>query len=320
MGMSYLGKGEYPAAIRNFEAAQRFGFEPDNQDLQLISKAYDKNHEYAKADSVYNLLISRGADIILIPENSLCSHNDYRKAYESQKKYAAYTDSIFKIIVQQQVTRNLIVYKEQERRNLLAEAHSRHQRLLFLCGLIGLGLFGEIVYLFYSRKRQLAKTANKMALLHDITRSLHRQLSQSAEEYKAFTQQANSILSKQLKELDSLCSDYYVHSEQKNSYYKNLVLSTIEHLRDKENFTDCLLADFDRLNHNLISDLRNSDITLSSQDWQFLTYILFGFSYSSISLLLSKDNIALYRMKYRLKQKISASNFVRKSEILSYLN
>lgn len=196
MGMSYLGKGEYPAAIRNFEAAQRFGFEPDNQDLQLISKAYDKNHEYAKADSVYNLLISRGADIILIPENSLCSHNDYRKAYESQKKYAAYTDSIFKIIVQQQVTRNLIVYKEQERRNLLAEAHSRHQRLLFLCGLIGLGLFGEIVYLFYSRKRQLTKTANKMALLHDITRSLHRQLSQSAEEYKAFTQQANSILSK----------------------------------------------------------------------------------------------------------------------------
>ena len=320
LAMSHLGKGEYSAAIRNFDAAQRYGFKPDNQDLQLISKAYDKNLEYAKADSVYHLLANKGADIILLPENALCSRNDYRKAYESQKKYAAYTDSIFRIIVQQQVTKNIIAYKEQERRNLLAESQSRHQRLLFLCGFIGLGLFGAIVYLLYSRKRQLKKTAHKMAVLHDITRSLHRQLSESKEEYHAFTQQASSILTKQLKELDSLCSDYYVHSDQKNSYYKNLVLSTIEHLRDEANFTDCLLADFDRLNHNLISDLRNSDIHLSSQDWQFLAYILFGFSYSSISLLLSKDNAALYRMKYRLKLKISASDFVRKSEILSYLS
>lgn len=320
LAVSFLGKCNYPEAIRFFKLAENFGTLFDSQEYQLLLKAYDNNGDYAKSDSIYQLLVDNAVPAVILPEQALCSRQDYKKAYESQKLYTKFTDSVFKVIVQQQVTKSLITYKELENQKILFEAKASRRRLFFIYALIISSLIFICLYIYISRKKKIKELKNDMSILHDVTNSLHRSLSASHAEYESFSRHTNLILKKSLRELDNLCSDYFAHPNKRSSYYKDLVNSTIEHLKSASDFTDCLLTDFDTVNRNIITDLKQSDANLTPLELQFLAYILFGFSYAAISLLLSKDNAVLYRLKYKLKSKIMNSNFPRQKEILTYIN
>ncbi len=118
--------------------------------------------------------------------------------------------------------------------------------------------------------------------------------------------------------LNNLCMNYYEPHVDKSASLLKEFQTTMNRFAPGTELMNQFIASLDAQNNGLISLAENKIDNFTMQDCVLLAYKIAGLSNTSMSLLMktSKENIAT-RIR-RLKEKIEASDFERKSDILKY--
>ena len=118
--------------------------------------------------------------------------------------------------------------------------------------------------------------------------------------------------------LNNLCMNYYEPHVDKSASLLKEFQTTMNRFAPGTELMNQFIASLDAQNNGLISLAENKIDNFTMQDCALLAYKIAGLSNTSMSLLMktSKENIAT-RIR-RLKEKIEASDFERKSDILKY--
>ena len=115
-----------------------------------------------------------------------------------------------------------------------------------------------------------------------------------------------SVYGNKLADMNNLLETYYEHGNTSRESYKivDQVKSIIESIRNDESS----IAQLERLvnlhHNNIIVAIKNCNIRFSDKEERYILYMLSGLSNRSICLLLDINDAALYRIRYKVKNKM----------------
>jgi len=321
MAFANMALQNYTEVINNYNKIFALGYSLDDHQCQLLGLAYERTGQLGLADSIINKFDPNSKSIFASLHRTYARRGNYEAAYKGLQKMVRYSDSIFKYHLHESVniTVNDYMYRQQEK--LKADTANKHRRLILLCG----GLVGLLVIAIYAiilrNKRIVRQNQETISSLEDASREMKSQLDSRGDERRRYSASVLQILSNQYNVLDGLCRAYSENPDGTSpAKYAKLLKSTIRTLGDDNGFTDKILADFDIISNNLISDLRASGYNLKQTDFKLLAFLLTGFSSGSISVFLSQPKSVVYDRKYKLKRKIAGLDFSRKEELLKYID
>lgn len=118
--------------------------------------------------------------------------------------------------------------------------------------------------------------------------------------------EVQAVYGKKLSDLNNLLETYYEHGNTSRESYKIVeqVKSIVESIRrDGESMLQ--LERLVNLHHNnIVVSIKSSGVRFSEKELRYIVYMLSGFSNRSMCLLLDIDDAALYRIKYKVKNKM----------------
>ena len=118
--------------------------------------------------------------------------------------------------------------------------------------------------------------------------------------------EVQAVYGKKLSDLNNLLETYYEHGNTSRESYKIVeqVKSIVESIRrDGESMLQ--LERLVNLHHNnIVVSIKSSGIRFSDKELRYIIYVLSGLSNRSMCLLLDIDDAALYRIKYKVKNKM----------------
>ncbi len=318
IALSHYGLHHYPEVIDYYKKFQSLGYSLDNTDMQFLAISYEKIKDYTNADSLSARFDKDSVPLMYYNPYRHPENFDYKKAYYAQLRYHDYADSIFRVIVQQQVSKSLAQYRQSEENHLTVRLNLR-KKIIWWCITISLimlicGISGFFLY----KKQVRRRNSRKISELETLSNELKAKLLHIQQQHLEYSVGLRQLLQRRYKLLDKLCSDFAASPEHATHiHYAKLLKSTISDLRTNDQFISSLLYDFDVISNQLFSESKTY-IVFSEPEFTLLALILSGFSSTSISLLISKNIDNVYRAKYNLKTKISRSDYPRRHELISY--
>lgn len=118
--------------------------------------------------------------------------------------------------------------------------------------------------------------------------------------------EVRSVYGSKFSNMNNLLEIYYEHGNTSRESHKIVeqVKSIVNSMRnDSDSITQ--LERVVNLHHdNILVSIQDSNIHFSDREYKYIVYMLSGLSNRSICLLLNIDDVALYRVKYKVKNKM----------------
>lgn len=119
-------------------------------------------------------------------------------------------------------------------------------------------------------------------------------------------EEARGLYYSTFNDINTLLETYYEYGNTSRISHKIVerVKSIVDSIKNDSNTISQLerLVNFNY--DNIITTIKGSNIRLSEKEWKYAIYFLSGLSTRSICLLLDVDAAALYRIKYKMKNKM----------------
>lgn len=116
---------------------------------------------------------------------------------------------------------------------------------------------------------------------------------------------------------NEMASIYYDNKDYKPDFLKCKIDALLDAITRDDSFHLEIENNLDRTNDRIMEKFRSSFPDLKAEDCLFAVYVFAGLSNKAISLLTDRNIDAVYRRKYRLKNKISDSDSPYKDLFLS---
>lgn len=286
----YLVKAIVAANDGNYSEAERFIAEAEKY-------PNDKNDdiEYFKY-RVYELL-----------NNSDLSFYWFRQSKEIQDR--AVLDVLYCPILKTEISfvKNKL-FEEQQ--------HAKSIRLKYISCLVlavaGLGLL--IIYIGVRLRRRQHEIEQYIANIREL------QLIKQGVSDELSTQVVN-IYKERFTELNSICDTYYEHMGQ--ARHASLVFNQLQQIIDSFKNDTARLSELEdivnRCNNDIMKILRSEYPKLSELQYRLALYLYAGFSLRAISLFIDSTPVAVSKLKYKLKTKITDGGSPHSEELLRYL-
>ena len=228
----------------------------------------------------------------------------------------SYVDSVFKEVCRQYANKAL---HEREKSELViaeTQVEKLHAKttMILITGVLVLALLVLLV------KNMRDAYRNRLNFTNYQLEQYQSAIEELEEKLRAVSSsvRADSPMNLFTQVLNNLCLNYYEpHTDKSVSLLKEFQ-DTLNRFAPGTELMNQFIASIDAQNNGLISLAENKIDNFTMQDCALLAYKIAGLSNTSMSLLMktSKDNIAT-RIR-RLKEKIEASGFERKSDILKH--
>lgn len=118
--------------------------------------------------------------------------------------------------------------------------------------------------------------------------------------------EVRSVYGSKFSNMNNLLEIYYEHGNTSRESHKIVeqVKSIVNSMRnDSDSITQ--LERVVNLHHdNILVSIQDNNIHFSDREYKYIVYMLSGLSNRSICLLLNIDDVALYRVKYKVKNKM----------------
>ena len=120
-------------------------------------------------------------------------------------------------------------------------------------------------------------------------------------------QEVRSVYGDKLSDINNILEVYYEHgnTSRESSKIVEQVKAIIDSIRNDSNYISQLERLVNLHHDNILVAIKDSNIRLSDKEQRYILYILSGLSNRSICLLLDIDDAALYRIKYKVKNKMN---------------
>lgn len=183
-------------------------------------------------------------------------------------------------------------------------AKERAQNLRFRYIIIFLLLISiSVGVVLYVRQRMIMQR-------HEIEKyiSMISELKQSyVNSSSKILQEVRSVYGDKLSDINNILEVYYEHgnTSRESSKIVEQVKAIIDSIRNDSNYISQLERLVNLHHDNILVVIKDSNIRLSDKEQRYILYILSGLSNRSICLLLGIDDAALYRIKYKVKNKMN---------------
>lgn len=183
-------------------------------------------------------------------------------------------------------------------------AKERAQNLRFRYIIIFLLLISiSVGVVLYVRQRMIMQR-------HEIEKyiSMISELKQSyVNSSSKILQEVRSVYGDKLSDINNILEVYYEHgnTSRESSKIVEQVKAIIDSIRNDSNYISQLERLVNLHHDNILVAIKDSNIRLSDKEQKYILYILSGLSNRSICLLLDIDDAALYRIKYKVKNKMN---------------
>ena len=137
--------------------------------------------------------------------------------------------------------------------------------------------------------------------------SLVGELRQSYENSSSkILEDVQSVYENQLADLNTLFEAYYEHGNTPRASYK--IVERVKYMVDSMRNDSDSITQLERVvnlqHNNVVMYIKESNIRFSDKELRYIIYVLSGLSNRSMCLLLDIDDAALYRIKYKVKNKM----------------
>ena len=137
--------------------------------------------------------------------------------------------------------------------------------------------------------------------------SLVGELRQSYENSSSkILEDVQSVYENQLADLNTLFEAYYEHGNTPRASYK--IVERVKYMVDSMRNDSDSITQLERVvnlqHNNVVMSIKESNIRFSDKELRYIIYVLSGLSNRSMCLLLDIDDAALYRIKYKVKNKM----------------
>ena len=137
--------------------------------------------------------------------------------------------------------------------------------------------------------------------------SLVGELRQSYENSSSkILEDVQSVYENQLADLNTLFEAYYEHGTTPRASYK--IVERVKYMVDSMRNDSDSITQLERVvnlqHNNVVMSIKESNIRFSDKELRYIIYVLSGLSNRSMCLLLDIDDAALYRVKYKVKNKM----------------
>lgn len=163
-------------------------------------------------------------------------------------------------------------------------------------------LFSAICIAFYVRHKMIMQQ-------HEIERyiSMISELKQNyARNSSKILDEVQSVYDNKLSDLNTLLEAYYEHSNTSRESYK--IAEQVKTIVNSMSNDSDSIAQLERLvnlhYNNVVATIKDSNVRFSAKELKYVIYMLSGLSNRSMCLLLNIDDAALYRIKYKVKNKM----------------
>ena len=196
-------------------------------------------------------------------------------------------------------------------------AKERAQNLRFRYIIIFLLLISiSVGVVLYVRQRMIMQR-------HEIEKyiSMISELKQSyVNSSSKILQEVRSVYGDKLSDMNNILEVYYEHgnTSRESSKIVEQVKAIIDSIRNDSNYISQLERLVNLHHDNILVSIQDSNIRFSDREHKYIVYMLSGLSNRSICLLLNIDDVALYRVKYKVKNKmIEGGLYDKVSEIFA---
>ncbi len=228
----------------------------------------------------------------------------------------SYVDSVFKEVCRQYANKS--IHEREKSELVIAETQVEKLRakttMILITGVLVLALLVLLV------KNMRDAYRNRLNFTNYQLEQYQSAVEELEEKLRAVSSsvRADSPMNLFTQVLNNLCLNYYEpHTDKPVSLLKEFQ-DTVNRFAPGTELMNQFIASIDAQNNGLISLAKNKIDNFTEQDCALLAYKMAGLSNTSMSVLLNttKENIAT-RIR-RLKEKIEASGFERKSDILKH--
>jgi hypothetical protein len=164
-------------------------------------------------------------------------------------------------------------------------------------------IFVLLLYLRFRKVKQDRDIANYVSIINELQQSI-KEVNLASEE-KFAELHLNDFIT-----INEMCEILYTYGDtsQLSSKLTNGVYNCIELIRSNQEYLEKLEAIINHNHDNIFVALRNSNPKLNEKELRFVLYLMLGFSYRSISILIGVDTAAVSRLKYKVKTKLKEAN------------
>ncbi|MBO5443836.1 MAG: hypothetical protein J5995_00600 [Muribaculaceae bacterium] len=336
--VSLFAAGDHIAALNEY--IELFQIAPetfDDSDIANISVALNETGSDPIHSEIREYIDSCHNDQDDTSFESFAMQGNFKEAYESLEVYRMKQDSVLSVVLRKNVTESVERYHDN--RKLKIKSDAQIERLKWALAVVLL-LAGAVITAMIFRRRIEEERFSREALIKDaecIKSDLLRQL----KDNRTLSASLEDSFRKRHAVMESLCSAYYVESQNKTDENKNKsdkndiktdrnknktegnkikseISSIIDNFRNDVPY-DELEESANRCSGNLITSLKKDFPETGERELRLFIYFVIGFSTRTISILFDEKIENIYNRKSRLKKKINASDSPRKEEYLSFL-
>ena len=159
------------------------------------------------------------------------------------------------------------------------------------------------LYLYiYNRYKAREQRRTIATYIDTINELQEKSTTPPSNEYK----EAYALYNTYFTDLNGLCETLYSHgaTSRESTKVVSSVNAMIDNIRNDSERMYKIEQIVNLNNDNIITRLRESG-KLNDRDIRFVIYTIIGFSSATISILLNIDVDAVWRLKYKIKQKIA---------------
>lgn len=317
MGSCAFNLGNYKESVINYKAAYELNQDilksVDLRKLFLSTTMIDIRNDLEILQFLNNV---SSKDAFQPSFSFLAKNGKYEEAYADLFKYSQSQDSIFCIILENNVSESIDKYEIT--RAAIRQVELRNERfiwIILLLSCIVIGLLATQIFLNAYRKKK--KKVREMA--ENIER-IKSDLSHQIENNKLMAESLVSVVRDRYEDINRECDKFFetrMLSSDKSKAYANVKktvkdFTSISYLNSVANYID-------KYTENLFSSFKKDFFELPQESINFYLYLILGFSARTIAVILDKELDVVYNRKSRLKTKIKQSNSIRKNDYLNMI-
>lgn len=272
------------------------------EDYAILGLAYAKIGELAKVKNVISKVDNEGEKQFL--QYRINKFNkDYEGALYALEEALELQNDVVRTISTQDISSIGVEYFRYQ--DALKTQQLRYNKSLtfILIVVIVLSVLALLLYLRFRKVKQDRDIANYVSIINELQQSI-KDVNLASEE-KFVELHLNDFIT-----INEMCEILYTYGDtsQLSTKLTNGVYNCIELIRSNKEYLDKLEKIVNHNHDNIFIALRNNSPKLNEKELRFVLYVILGFSYRSISILIGVDTAAISRLKYKIKTKLKESN------------
>ena len=261
---------------------------------------------------------------------------DYKEAAIRYRKFSSQADTIVRIQLSQSVFKAQTEYLKQE--SELAEAKSRLKMMVTILVILLVLIFAAVVVgIFRKRQMEISMEKDKLVRLYDESRRMLAAVNRQKKTESIKAKADYSSLEDRYADFQRVFADIFQshfvaigqaleHESTRGSRVEEIKSQSLDRVdsivnsikrdtRNQQEFERIINAQLD----DIMAKLRSDFPEFSEDDYQFLSYTIAGFDYTTCSILLDGTPNKFRVMKSRLLGRIRSRDTVNRSLYLAFL-